>query len=496
MLMKLLKYDLDVHYTPGTELKITDALSRAYLPLSAADVDDEVNSDVAVMIHTMLNDFPASNRRLAQLRAETDRDSDLLKLKQYLTDGFPSGSALLSAELKQFKKIASDIYDMDGLLFVHGKLIVPKVLRSEMLTILHEGHLGIEKCKAAARQSLFWPGISRDIERTVAACLICNKYHNEQPKEPLIPHAVPQRPWQKVGADIFSFARRDYLLIVDYYSKYPEVALLDDKTASSVIRQFKLMFARHGIPEELVADNMPFASKAVTEFAVEWDFKIVTASPTYPQSNGQSERHIQTIKKLFKKAADEGSDPHIALLQYRNAPISGLDVSPAQLLFSRKLRTKLPATVQSLQPIVVNRTSQLLNRQLRQKHYYDASGTRMLPSLQPGDVIRVRNDGQWQRGKVLARAETPRSYRVQTEQGSILRRNRRHLIRTQEPAPSCTAPLDSDFETAAPVPITQQPASSSSSPAAAAAASPGTLTGIRTRSGREIKRPVRFNDYV
>ena len=485
MLMKLLKYDLDVRYTPGVELKVADALSRAYLPVSDNDVDNELTSDVTVMIHTLLNDFPASNRRLEQLRVETERDSDLSKLKQCITEGFPTNSSL-SAELKQFKKITSEIYNMDGLLFVHGKLIVPASVRPDMLSIVHEGHLGMEKCKAVARQSLFWPGMSKDIEHKVASCLTCNKYCNEQTKEPLIPHSVPQRPWQKVGADIFSFARRDYLLVVDYYSKFPEVAFLEDKTAFSVIRQLKVIFARHGIPEEVIADNMPFASKQINQFATEWDFKITTSSPTYAQSNGQSERHIQTVKKLLKKAAEEGSDPLLALLQFRNAPISGLDVSPAQLLFSRKLRTKLPMTSQSLKPAVVNRFNQLVNRQAHQKRYYDASGTRTLPTLQPGDVVRVMNDGEWQMGKVVSKHTAPRSYTVQTEHGSLLRRNRRHLIRTQEAPPMCSTDIDVNqpqSEATAPA-TTQQPAVPSP---------PGI---IKTRSGREVKRSLRFDDYV
>src|SRR5678815_3190257 len=84
---------------------------------------------------------------------------------------------------------------------------------------------------------------------------------SSQQQEPLLPHAVPERPWQKVGADIFTLYSRDYLLVVDYFSKFPEICHLESKTASSVVVKIKSIFARHGIPDELVADNMPFNSR-------------------------------------------------------------------------------------------------------------------------------------------------------------------------------------------------------------------------------------------
>ena len=503
MLLRLMKYRLHLEYTPGSQMHIADALSRAYLP-SINEQDDELMEDVNVMVHSLLNDFPASNKRLQEFRVETERDADLSQLKQYLRNGFPLNTKLLSWSLKQYHKIASEIYELDGILFVHGKIIVPSSMRQVLLTIVHEGHLGIEKCKALARQSMFWPGMSRDVELTVSKCVICNAYRKQQPSEPLLPHPVPQRPWQKVGADIFSFARKDYLLVVDYFSKYPEIALLEDKTATSVKRHLKSIFARHGIPEELMADNMPFSSKMMRDFANDWDFVISTSSPTFAQSNGQSERCIQTIKNLLKKATDDKTDPYVALMQFRNAPIAGLDVSPAQLLFSRMLRTKLPASSASLQPDVLSRRESLCERQARQKKYYDSAGTRELPSLHSGDVVRIQHQGQWQRGVVHSQHASPRSFIVKTEQGTTLRRNRRHLIKTREDHPSCSPPFDEEEE--------EERVPESSSWNGAAEASTGTTPSsqsssgldvnktanpsVMTRTGRVVKKPAWFKDFA
>ena len=81
----------------------------------------------------------------------------------------------------------------------------------------------------------------------------------------------------------------------------------------------KSVFARHDVPDEIMADNMPFASKDMTTLAKDWNFNIITSSPHYAQSNGQAERTIQTVKCLLKKAMDSGCDQNVPLLQYRNA---------------------------------------------------------------------------------------------------------------------------------------------------------------------------------
>ena len=108
---------------------------------------------------------------------------------------------------------------------------------------------------------------------------------------------MPARAWQKLGTDICEYKSKSYLIIVDYYSKYSEICLLNDKTTQAVITNMKSVFARHGILDEVVADNMPFSSKECSRFAQEWSFKISTSSPHYPQSNGMSERTIQS--KIF-----------------------------------------------------------------------------------------------------------------------------------------------------------------------------------------------------
>ncbi|KPJ14706.1 Uncharacterized protein K02A2.6 [Papilio machaon] len=176
----------------------------------------------------------------------------------------------------------------------------------------------------------------------ISHCQACLTYRKQNNKECLIPHEIPNRAWSKLGVDIFHFASKPYLLVIDYYSKYIEVVELNTMTSLEVINNLKNIFCRQGIPDILMTDNGPeFVSKYFKRFETDWQFKHITSSPRYPQSNGQVERAIQTIKSMLKKTYYDQSEFRLALLEYLNTPISTELASPAQLLNNRRLRGNL-----------------------------------------------------------------------------------------------------------------------------------------------------------
>jgi hypothetical protein len=143
-----------------------------------------------------------------------------------------------------------------------NKIIIPVDMRPTMLALIHEGHLGIEKSNSASPPDFVqWPIMSRMIEGTVSSYAACCANRHQQSAEPLLPHPVPFFPWERIGADIFTFNKPDYLLVVKYFSKFPFVVLLTDKSASSVISVLKSLFAIYGAPLTLSADNTPFSSQ-------------------------------------------------------------------------------------------------------------------------------------------------------------------------------------------------------------------------------------------
>ena len=202
-----------------------------------------------------------------------------------------------------------------------------------MLQIVHSTHQGIVSCKRRAREFMFWIGMMKEIQDIVERCEICarnNKKANH--KEPMISSEIPNRPSSKLGADLLELNGHHYLLTVDYYSKWPEVEKLDNLSSSNVIAYLKKQFARYGYIDELVTDNGPqFSSFEFKKFAKEFQFTHTTSSPHYSQSMGQTERYVQTVKSMLKKS----TDPYKALLDYRNTPLDGINLSPAQLHIGR-----------------------------------------------------------------------------------------------------------------------------------------------------------------
>ena len=114
----------------------------------------------------------------------------------------------------------------------------------------------------------------------ILICSTCNEYSHRQCKEPLLNHSIPSRPWSKLAIDLFVYDSVNYVVLVDYFSDFWEVAMLNNTMSTSIIEFCKQQFSRHGIPDILIFDNGPqLKSSEFTEFARTWKFTHVTTSP-------------------------------------------------------------------------------------------------------------------------------------------------------------------------------------------------------------------------
>ena len=148
-----------------------------------------------------------------------------------------------------------------------------------MLQTIHQGLMGTEKCLKKAKESLFWPDISRDIKELRANCATCMQVSKQQSKETLFPHSVPIFPWQKLGCDLFDYQGAQYLLVADYYSKYSILRKLNSTTSAAIINHLKSIFAEHGIPESLVTNNGPqYSSPEFAALCNHWGINHITSS--------------------------------------------------------------------------------------------------------------------------------------------------------------------------------------------------------------------------
>ena len=161
-----------------------------------------------------------------------------------------------------------------------------------------------------------------------------------------------------------------------------------------------------------------------------YGFAHQTSSPHFPQSNGLAEKTVQTCKHIFDKAKANGDDPYLGILEYKVSPVEG-QLSPSQLLMSRRLRTLLPTTPAMLRPKVVSYkkfdTLRTSSRE-KQKLYHDVSSRELKP-LKVGETVRVKfRNGLWKPVSVIKVVDA-RSYLVATPDGTVYRRNRRHLLK-------------------------------------------------------------------
>ena len=298
--------------------------------------------------------------------------------------------------------------------------------------------------------------------------------------------SVPTRPWETVSTDLFTWNGEDYLLVVDSYSHYIEIAKLSNTSSKMVIMHTKSIFARHGIPKMVKSDNGPqYSAQEYKRFSEEWGFKHVTTSPYHPQANGLAEKSVQIMKQLLKKAKLDGKDPYISLLEYRNTSVNNIG-SPAQLCMSRRLNSLLPSTPQQLTPQVVDPNKVIEKMKQNQevsKEYYDR-GARRLSELHPNDNVRMQVQDKWVPCTVVRQADTPRSYIVKGLNGQEYRRNRKHLRKVNGP-PLTTIDVE-DTEPAPQLPPVEPPN--------------GVTTTANeshvTSRGRIVKVPTRYRDFV
>ncbi|KAK9543151.1 hypothetical protein VZT92_000950 [Zoarces viviparus] len=207
-----------------------------------------------------------------------------------------------------------------------------------------------------------------------------------------------------------------------------------------------------------MSNNGPqFSGQAFTSFAALYGFRHVTSSPWFPQSNGEAERAVQTVKNLLKKAGD----PYLALLAYRDTPLQS-GYSPAKLLMGRRLHTTVPTLPSQLGPALPD--SITFASKEKEKGISDAENynrrhrVKTLSVLSPGEQVWV-TDAKLS-GTVLQHHSTPRSYLVDLPQG-VVRRNRQHLIPLHTSARDRVTPAETPT--------------------------------LRSRSGRAIVKPSRLN---
>ena len=318
MLLKVQKYDRSIVYKPGPEMYPADTLSRAFLP-TTENSQGEFERVNAVQL------LPMTDERLEELRSSNRDDEVSQKLKEVIQNGWPEEKQELPAVLAPYFSFRDEMSVYDGLVLKGERLLIPKRMWPKIKDRLHSSQIGVNSCLRRARECMYWPGMAAELKEYISQCKTCSKYEARQQKESLMSHEIAQRPWEKIGTDLYTIDGQDYLIVVDYFSSFWEIDHLPNTKASTVIKKLKCHFARQGIPDVVISDNGPqFACEKFTTFASEWGFEHRLGSPGHQQTNGNAEAAVKEAKRLLRKAKDTKGDLYLAVLAQRNTPTESM----------------------------------------------------------------------------------------------------------------------------------------------------------------------------
>ena len=214
---------------------------------------------------------------------ETNKCPEFQALKHAISTGWPTKRSQIPASLHPYWNFRDELMIESGILMKNSKVLIPETLKQKYLRQIHQGHQGIEACRSRAREFVFWVNINKNIEELVQKCSLCQYQQNSTSNIQKYVSEVPPHPWHMVGSDLFYFRRIDFLVVVDYFSKYLLMRKIPNSTSSAVIKELGMIFSEFGKPQVFRSDNGPcYASQEFIFFMQNWSIEHRTSSPHYP----------------------------------------------------------------------------------------------------------------------------------------------------------------------------------------------------------------------
>ena len=352
---RLSAFDYSVEYRHGVDNQVADYMSRlnskaASLGVSTAPGCHRPSS--LLTPNPVINAITDQALSIALFKQHTQADQLLVQVKRFIETQWPRTVKQLQKELQPYFTLRADLsVDDDYILRSNTRIVVPATLQKQLLQQAHVGHPGIVRMKRKLRDTYWWPGMDKDIGEFIRHCLPCQDSSKSAPKmkipEKTIP--TPTVSWKKIAIDItgpFANAPRNMsyiVVVIDYYSKFPEILCTSHTDAPPIIKWMKDLFARYGCPDHIVSDNGPQFTCGMWELFMKNNDIHHERTPVYhPQWNGLVEvfnRYLKHGVQTFQSSRYQWCEGlrHL-LFQFRTTSPSPTGSSPAELMFSHKAR--------------------------------------------------------------------------------------------------------------------------------------------------------------
>lgn len=369
-------FDYVFKHIKGSENGGADGLSR--IPVKSSE-PDELEFDY---LNFLIDQIPISS---TQVISEIRTDSVLSKVFLYVRDGWPE---IVSEEVKPYKNRAMELSIDNNLLMWGYRLLIPFKLRVQLLEEIHGSHNGMSKMKALARQYFWWPNLDSDIEKYVKSCDACMINSKTPNKSTLLKFNEGKHVFDRIHIDFLGpFRGKTFLIIIDSYSKWPEVYEMQKLDSAATIEKLRDCFARFGLPNTIVSDNgRQFVSFEFENFCKLNRIVHVMSPPYHPSTNGAAENGVKSFKNALSKflcdtkTSFQGFSTLVSkyLFSFRNTPHCVTGETPAKLMFSRKIKTRLDF-------LTITAQDKARERQIKYHH-----GNRMI-NFEVGELVYIRD---------------------------------------------------------------------------------------------------------
>ncbi|XP_062709570.1 uncharacterized protein K02A2.6-like [Aedes albopictus] len=452
--LTLLLYDFDIKHVSTTNFGYADFLSRLMSSQRRPDEDYViaavyVESEAKAILEDTISNLPVTHQMIV---AETRKDPVLQQVMNFLKEGWPAQpKQIADPDVKKYFARRDGLQVVDDCIMFGDRIVVPLKFRRRIVRQLHRGHPGMDRMKSLARSYIYWPNVDDDVTQFVQECTACAEAAKSPTKASLESWPLAVKPWQRVHIDFAGpIDGYYYFVIVDAYSKWPEIFRTRSITTTATLDLLRETFSRFGNPDTLVSDNgTQFTSVQFQQYCRENGITHLRTAPYHPQSNGQAERFVDSLKRGLKKLSKGEGSPTLEHLQtflsvYRSTPNRNTpqSTSPAEAFLGRPVRTTLDL-LKKPAPEAPGAKNLKQNEQFNRRH------GAIKRDFEEDDLVYVeqhfRNTKSWMPGRVIERKGSVH-YIVSLENNGRPKLVRAHVNQMRP-----------RYDTAVPEPTTQLP---------------------------------------